>query len=103
MAKLELITLYCVRQNDVTGVDEPQIRVNNAVVWNGSIDKGESKNLGPRNVNFSTTAEVEMDEMNGTNPKQIGGAVVIGSAKTASQKATFKNSGTHYELTYRVS
>ena len=103
MSKLDLITMRCERQQDLTGVDELAIRVNNAVVWNGSIDKNESKNLGPRSVNFNNTAEVEVDEMNGNKAKQIGGSVVIPGHKSTQQQATFKSSGAHYELTYRVS
>ncbi|MFB9323625.1 hypothetical protein [Cryptosporangium minutisporangium] len=103
MPKLELVTVYCERQQDITGEDELRIRVNNAVVWSGAIDKAESKNLGPKYVNFNQTADVEVDEMNGNKAKQIGDAVTIRSAKTATQQATFKTSGAHYELTYRVS
>jgi len=103
MPKLELVTMYCERQQDLTGQDEVRIRVNNAVVWSGAIDKEESKNLGPKVVPFNGAADVEVDEMNGDHAKQIGPAVTIRGAKAPSRQATFKTSGAHYELTYRVS
>ena len=103
MSKLELITMYCERQQDVTGKDELRLRVNNAVVWSGAIDKEESKNLGPKVVNFNGAADVEVDEMNGNHAKQIGAAVTIPGTKSQRRKVTFKTSGAQYELTYQVS
>jgi hypothetical protein len=103
MSKLELVTMYCERQQDLSGVDEIRIRVNNEQVWFGAINKGQPKSLGPKSVTFAGSAEVEVDEMNGSKAKRIGDPVVIRGAETSQQQATFKTAGAHYELTYRVS
>jgi hypothetical protein len=41
--------------------------------------------------------------MNGNKAKQSEAPVIIRAVKSANQEATFKTSGAHYELTYRVS
>jgi len=67
MATLELVTLECHRQHDVTGLDEPKIIVDGIIVWNGAIDKGAKADLRPTSVHFNGRAEVTLEEV--TNGK----------------------------------
>jgi hypothetical protein len=61
----------------VTGLDEPRITVNGDVVWGpGKMAKGDSKTLNI-SVGFGEVAEVAVQEMNGSKPKQIGAAQLI--------------------------
>lgn len=104
MATLELISLHCVRQQDVTGYDEPELFVNgNSEYGPGRVKKGQSINLRPRTVNFNGAATVKLMEVNPKRSKQIGGAATINADqlnKTLTRE--FHTSGSHYELTYKV-
>jgi hypothetical protein len=102
MAKLALTSLHCTRKQDVTGSDEPRILVNGVVAWSGVMKKGETENLVPTTVDFVDVAEVKLQEMNGTNFKQIGATLTIKAGSAAAQPAVFKTSGAHYELYYNV-
>jgi hypothetical protein len=103
MATLELTSLHCIRRQDLNGDDEPRIKVDGAVVWNGVMNKGESRNLRPTAVEFDSSATVKLEEMNGTNPKQIGTVATIRDGSGNPQPVVFKTSGAHYELYYEVS
>jgi hypothetical protein len=103
MATLELTELHCVRKQDVTGSDEPRIKVNGAVVWNGAMKKGDTRNLRPTSVGFSGSATVKLEEMNGSNAKLIGTAATIRDTAGNAQPVVFKTSGAHYELYFEVS
>lgn len=100
MSELNFTSLRCLRQQDVSGVDEPRLVVDGRTVWNGAIDRGRSHEWRPPlSVTFDGSVVVQVDEMNGDNPKRIGEPVTI-TAKSSSP-AVFKTSGAHYELHYR--
>jgi hypothetical protein len=103
MATLELTSLHCVRKQDVSGNDEPRIKIDGAVVWNGVMNKGETRNLRPASRDFDSSASVKLEEMNGTTPKQIGTIATIRETGGNPQPVVFKTSGAHYELYYEVS
>jgi hypothetical protein len=103
MATLELTELHCVRKQDIDGFDEPQIKVNGAVVWNGAMKKGDTRNLRPTSVGFSGTATVKLEEMNGSKAKEIGTPQSIRDSGGNAQPVVFKTSGAHYELYFEVS
>ena len=105
MATLKLIALDCIRRHDLTGVDEPVILVNNITVWNGVMNKGESEQLtGGRTeeVPFEGTIPMRLEERSNGYGTQIGITHIVRPNPTANGLAVYKNSGTHYELSYRV-
>jgi hypothetical protein len=100
MATLELKTLRCIRKQDVTGKDEPRIKVDGGSVWNGVVAKDGSVTIGV-NVPFEDQASVIAEEMNNTTPKQIGAAVIVRESGNP-QFLTFKTSGAWYEVDFEV-
>ena len=100
MATLKLKKLECIRRNDLTGVDEPLIRVNGNTVWSGTISKGGEVGLQVR-CDMGTNAEIELREMNGQHFKTIGTAT-IQAAQSDKEPVVFKTSGTHYKLYYAI-
>ena len=102
MATLELVTLECHRQHDLTGRDEPKIIVDGITVWNGVMDKGAKADLRPTSVHFNGRAEVTLEEVSNGKPKQIGGEVTVRENGNPAS-VDFKTSGTWYELFFEVS
>jgi hypothetical protein len=102
MATLELVTLECHRQHDVTGLDEPKIIVDGITVWNRAIDKGAKADLRPTSVHFTGRAEVTLEEVSNGKSKQIGGQATIRENGNP-PSVDFKTSGTWYELFFEVS
>jgi len=101
MATLELINLHCHRKRDLTGKDEPRIKVDGVVVWNGVMNKGDDLSLRPTSVGFEGDCQVILDEMHNQNPKQIGAAVTIRESGNPAS-LHFKTSGAWYEMTFEV-
>jgi len=100
MANLKLKTLRCIRRQDLTGSDEPRIKVDDRQVWNGVVKKDDSVPIGV-NVRFDDYVRVVAEEMNNSNPKQIGNDVIV--RKSGNPKVlTFKTSGAHYEVDFEV-
>jgi hypothetical protein len=100
VATLDLKTLRCIRKQDVTGRDEPRIKVDGNPVWNGVVAKDGSVDIGVE-VTFEDTVSVIAEEMNNTKPKQIGAAVNV--RETGNPKfLTFKTSGAWYEVDFAV-
>ena len=100
MATLKLNSLYCIRKQDVTGKDEPRIKVNGDAVWNGSVDKGGMAIIN-RSVSFENLAVVSAEEMNNDNPKPIGVPITVRESGNP-EKLTFTTSGAHYEVYFEV-
>ena len=102
MATLELVTLECHKQHDLTGRDEPIIKVDGITVWNGVVDKGAKADLRPTSVHFNGRAEVTLEEASNGKSTQIGGQATVRESGNPSS-VTFKTSGTWYELFIQVS
>lgn len=100
MANLELKTLRCKRKQDITGKDEPRIKVDGSAVWNGVVAKDGSVHIGVT-VPFNDEVSVIAEEMNNTKPKQIGDAVVVRESGNPAFM-TFKTSGAWYEVDFEV-
>ena len=100
MATLELKTLRCIRKQDITGKDEPRIKVDGTPVWNGVVAKDGSVEVGVT-VPFEDEASVIAEEMNNTKPKQIGAAVIVRESGNP-KFMTFKTSGAWYEVDFVV-
>ncbi|OLF15960.1 hypothetical protein [Actinophytocola xanthii] len=102
MATLELVNLHCHRKQDVSGSDEPRLKVDGVPVWNGVMDKGDDRNLRPTSVEFDDTTKVALEELNGSKAKQIGADVTIRESGNPNT-VHFKTSGAWYELSFEVS
>lgn len=100
MATLELKTLRCIRKQDITGKDEPRIKVGGTQVWNGVVAKDGTVDIGA-NVTFEDQVSVIAEEMNNSKPKQIGAAVIVRESGNPTF-LTFKTSGAWYEVDFEV-
>ncbi|MBD1842625.1 hypothetical protein H6F89_04210 [Cyanobacteria bacterium FACHB-63] len=100
MATLELIRLRCERKQDVTGNDEPRIKVDGVPIWDGTVAKGGSAPIN-KTVRFENQVSVSAEEMNKTKSKQIGDAVIVHESGNP-KFLTFKTSGAHYEVDFEV-
>lgn len=100
MPTLELKRLRCIRKQDITGLDEPRIKVNGRQVWNGAVAKDATVNIGVT-FPFENQARVIAEEMNNTKPKQIGAEVIVRESGNP-RFLTFKTSGTWYEVDIEV-
>ena len=101
MATLVITELHCFRKNDLTGVDEPRLWVDNKVVWRGVIEKEGVEQVGTSDE-FEDTVGVMLEEMNGDNPKQIGSTFFVNADGNNPTFGEFKTSGTHYHIHYQV-
>jgi hypothetical protein len=101
MATLHLNSLTCLRQQDVTGVDEWEIEVDGKKVANGTVDKGETDRINQA-VPVSSSVKIAVFEANSKNSKQIGKTVELNVAFPAPSPLDFKTSGAHYELAYSL-
>ena len=100
MATLTLKSLKCIRKQDVTGKDEPRIKVDGVAVWNGVVAKDGTVDIGWEGE-FEDRASVIAEEMNGTKPKQIGAAANVFESGNP-KFLTFKTSGAWYEVDFEV-
>ena len=100
MANLNLKQLRCIRKQDITGKDEPRLKVDGTPVWNGVVTKGGSVDIGV-DFPFEKEASVIAEEMNNTKPKQIGTPVIVRESGNP-KFMTFKTSGAWYEVDFEV-
>lgn len=100
MATLELKSLKCIRKQDVSGKDEPRIKVDGDPVWNGVVAKDGSVTIGV-SVPFENQVSVIAEEMNNTRPEQIGDAAVVRESGNP-DFLTFKTSGAWYQVYFEV-
>jgi hypothetical protein len=105
MATLELNELACERKQDAVGKDEPEIWIDGAQVWTGSMGKGDSAVFSPPiKRTFKGQIVVELKERDGSggnaNRKLLGQQTF--SASSSASPATFSASGYRYKLHYRV-
>jgi hypothetical protein len=102
MATVTFTSLKCVRKHDLTGDDEAEIWIGSRMIWNGVMSKGAVDNVGV-DEEFSNSVAVTMKERDGDRDDHkflLLGPITI--RENTSSPATFKTSGTHYELSYFV-
>ena len=101
MATITITKLRCVRQQDVTGEDEPVIYLGGQFAWEGKMDKSdwdypnESRTFGPSIL-------VQLKEKNRHNSYKTLGSWTINDVAATNKKLTASSSGYHYELYYSV-
>jgi hypothetical protein len=102
MATLKITSLKCIRKQDVSGFDEPEIFIGGLKVWDGKIKKDQTlfPNVSRSFVDFVL---VELKEQNPGGPKSLGNWNV-GATPTAAGNAplTATASGYHYQVFYDV-
>ncbi len=106
MAHVHLTELKCIRQQDITGLDEPVLFIAGIRVWNGKINRGQMIDAGlDVRREFSGSVLVELKENNGgdldKNNKLLG-SWTIPDTPRPTDKLTATSSGYHYELYYHV-
>ena len=108
-AQLTLKTLKCLRQHDLTGVDEPEIWVDGNKYYSKPLDKDGHFNVpAPDDViRFSGSIKVALYEASGSadhvDRKQIGTSYKVTESNPPPSPMDFKTSGSHYTLTFSVS
>jgi hypothetical protein len=102
MARINFISLKCVRKQDVSGKDEGEIWVDGKKKWDGVFKKGETAVLIPLYSDFEESIKVEVKERNPNDSKLLGTKTVY-AGQPDPQPVDFKTSGAHYELTYSLS
>ena len=67
MATIKFTSLHCIRQQDVTGSDEPHLFIDGVDTWNGVVKKG-----GNAPLNISRSFDGSMNVMlTGEEPEQL--------------------------------
>ena len=102
MATVTFTSLRCERKHDLKGNDEPEIWIGSRMIWNGVMNKGDVDYFEV-DEEFSNSVAVTMKERDGDRDDHkflLLGPVTI--RENTSSPATFKTSGTHYELSYFV-
>lgn len=100
MAILKLKSLRCIRKQDVTGKDEPRLKVDGVAVWNGVVAEGGTVDIGWEGE-FQAMATVIAEETNDAKPRQIGAAAHVFQSGNP-PFLTFKTSGAWYEVDFEV-
>jgi hypothetical protein len=102
MATITITKLHCVRQQDVTGKDEPVIYLAGQYAWEGKMDNDDWEYPNEQR-GFSPSIKVELKEKNGTNNYKLLGSWTVSDTPATNKKVTASSSGFHYELFYDVS
>ena len=102
MATLKITSLKCIRKQDVTGSDEPEIFIAGVKAWDGKITKDQTVHPNVSR-SFKDFVLVELKEQNPGGPKLLGNWTV-GATPTPAGNAplTATASGYHYQVYYDV-
>ncbi|MEZ5417184.1 MAG: hypothetical protein R2708_07565 [Vicinamibacterales bacterium] len=100
MATLNLTELKCIRKQDITGSDEPEIYIGGLKVWDGKMKKDDVERLS-ESRGFSDSVLVELKERDGHSAKSLG-QWTITDTPTSTKTLTATSSGYHYQLKYTV-
>jgi hypothetical protein len=102
MATIKIDKVRCIRQQDITGDDEPKLYIAGQWVWDAKMDKGESEypNVSRK---FSDSVLVELKEQNNNSEKSLGKWTVNETPTVPNNPPlTATSSGYHYEVWYDV-
>jgi hypothetical protein len=101
MATLNITEVKCIRKQDVTGSDEPEIYIGGLRVWEGKMGKGDVKHP---NVSrgFSDSVLLELKERNNNSVKSLGKWTISDTPTSGTPTLTATSSGFHYEVEHTV-
>jgi hypothetical protein len=99
MSTIKFTSLHCVRQQDVTGSDEPHIFLDGVDTWSGVLKKGDSATVN-LTKSYDGSMQVVVKEKNPGSWKTLG---TVNIDRGDVSPAVFKTSGAHYELWYTIS
>lgn len=102
--RLQLLKLTCSRKQDTVGRDEPKLVVDGKTVYGpGDIGRGGTLTLN-RTALFTTSAQVQLLEVDAGSDDDMGTVTVRGSAQVGQgvQTAEFHRTHADYSLTYEV-
>lgn len=105
MAYAHFTELFCKRQQDVFGVDEPLIWVGGRFEWNGVAKKGEGDTQLNLRVEFADSVLVELKEGNGpgaTDGKLLQAWTIHATPVGPRPALVAKGPGYEYYLWYHV-
>jgi hypothetical protein len=103
MPRLDLDTLTCERQQDITGQDEIELEVNGVVVFERQMNKDDTVRCDYY-LTFDPSCVIEVLERNGNRRKAIGPPQFVWGteAGTGQRVREFTTSGARYVLSYEV-
>jgi hypothetical protein len=105
-AKLHLISLHCLKTEDIVGPDHAYLLVNGLKVWGpqalGNGDTADLRQVGA--VPFTGSARLSLYDKDFADPDDWLGDVVISPSQAGrgERTAVFSQDGAHYVLTYTV-
>jgi hypothetical protein len=103
MATLKLKTLTCYETDDATGMDEPFIKVNGALVWGPATIVGAGDAEVNTDVEFDGEANIELWEKDSYSADDLlGSATVHAGDGHGELEARFTYDKAHYKLTFDV-
>jgi hypothetical protein len=102
--RLQLIALTCHRRQDTVGRDEPKLLVNGVSVYGpGDIGKGETVDLRPRSVVFTSVAHIALVEVDSGADDQLGTVTASrGQSGKGPQRGEYQLPNADYEITFQV-
>lgn len=101
MATLNVTEVKCIRKQDISGSDEPEIYIAGLKVWDGKMAKGDVEPLDETRP-FSDSVLLELKERNGNSAKSLGKWTINDTPTTSTKTLTATSSGYHYEVKYSV-
>ena len=107
MTTLKLISIECKRTEDITGADNPYLRIKGIKVWEAKMNDEQSKDLGgvPA-IDFSGRARITLMEGDAgyfDDDDDLGTTYAYKSmAGKGVQEHHFTGDGAHYILTFEV-
>lgn len=107
MAQLRLLSIHCNTTEDVTGADEPYLKVGGRQVWSSqSLNDGQSAELsGVPPISFSRSIPIELWEQDGgfLDPDDFLGSWTVRRRDAGGEReARFNGDDADYVVRYRV-
>ena len=104
MAKINFISMTCLRKQDVTGKDEPELLVDGKLIWNEVMEKKQTVSLIPLFEDFNGRESITLTlrEHNSPTNHRVIGTKTVRAGHPDPQPVDFKTSGAHYQLYYSL-
>ncbi|MFC7529227.1 hypothetical protein [Actinoplanes sp. GCM10030250] len=104
MAKVTVTKIVCERKQDVTGKDEPVLKIAGQERWSGKMGNDDIE-YPNESEPFTTTISVQLLERNENNPNKdkVLNSWVLNATPTGAKTLTATSSGFHYTVYATVS